>query len=402
VFDVKGVVEDKGLWQAFKSLSSSSFVFDFRQCAGVQQLPDFVTSISSLLATLPRNSSIVVLAPPSVGGMNGEDSTYLHGALEGFFRSLSKEVGGKGNRVNMVSLKDGRGITEEVETEMISPLLHFLLSPRSAFVTGQHLAADSKMCVDNALPFRSLEGSLDNKNIVITGAARGIGAAVSHRLYKEGAHLVLVDQPNGGLHQRTAELKRGGDMGSISCIEADVRDPALGDLIVQAANGRVDGIVHNAGITRDKKLRRMNTSWFRDTVGINFLAPQNITKTIMNRQGEEYPMSVVTLSSINGIAGSPGQTNYSATKSALMAYVKAMSAAYPSVHATAVAPGFIHSDMTQKIPFVMREFAQRLNSFSQGGIPEDVAEAIAFLLSPASKSLSGTTLRVCGGHLVGR
>jgi 3-oxoacyl-[acyl-carrier protein] reductase len=112
---------------------------------------------------------------------------------------------------------------------------------------------------------------------------------------------------------------------------------------------------------------------------------------------------VVCLSSVSGIAGNVGQTNYSASKAALIGYVDALATqvAPRGITANAIAPGFIETRMTAAIPMVIREAGRRLSALGQGGLPEDVAQAITFLASPGAQGITGTTLRVCGGALIG-
>ena len=163
--------------------------------------------------------------------------------------------------------------------------------------------------------------------------------------------------------------------------------------------------MHNAGITRDKLLANMDRSRWEPVIEVNIESQLRINRALLNSDlfaGGTGPR-IVSLASTSGIAGNRGQTNYAASKAAVMGMVSASAPHLLARHGTinAVAPGFIETEMTAKIPVVTREIARRLNSLNQGGLPEDVAETIAFLASPAAGGTSGLTLRVCGQNLVG-
>jgi len=162
-------------------------------------------------------------------------------------------------------------------------------------------------------------------------------------------------------------------------------------------------LVHNAGITRDRSLFKMSEAEWNQVMAVNLQAILAIDAALDQADLLAPGAREICLSSISGIAGNAGQTNYAASKSALIGYVAARSAVLASRGATinAVAPGFIETDMTRQIPWLIREAGRRLNALSQGGQPRDVAEAVAFLALPESGAVRGQTLRVCGQALMG-
>jgi 3-oxoacyl-[acyl-carrier protein] reductase len=147
----------------------------------------------------------------------------------------------------------------------------------------------------------------------------------------------------------------------------------------------------------------MTQKEWSSVVDVNLKAILDVDTALLEQNLIADEARLVYLSSISGIAGNFGQTNYAYTKAALIGYVEALSPqlADRGITANAVAPGFIETDMTASLPILVREAGRRLNALSQGGKPEDVAEAIQFLASPASSGISGQTLRVCGGSLLG-
>ncbi len=240
--------------------------------------------------------------------------------------------------------------------------------------------------------------SLDGKVALVTGAARGIGAATARALAAEGARVLCVDRPDDD--GPTSQLAR--EIGGVVAL-ADVTDPGAPAQLAAAvaALGGVDIVVHNAGVTRDKTLARMKPEHWDLVMAVN-------AEALVQLQGALDPHlraggRVVALSSIAGIAGNMGQTNYAASKAGVAGWVRALSGelAPRGITANAVAPGFIETRMTAAIPVAIRQVARRLSALGQGGEPEDVASAIVFLASPGAVGVTGAVLRVCGGAFVG-
>jgi 3-oxoacyl-[acyl-carrier protein] reductase len=311
-------------------------------------------------------------------------------ALEGFVRSAGKELGRAGSTSALLVVE--RGAEDRLEG-----VLRFVLSSRSAFVSGQPYSVTRAAA---GAPSTSFVRALDGKVALVTGAARGIGEATARRLAEEGAKVIVLDRPADDA--ATSALAR-----SIHGIPylADVAAPetptALAQFITEQT-GKIDIVVHNAGITRDKTLARMPKDAWDLTLNINLAAVLRMTDALLAgpmRDGGR----IVALASISGIAGNVGQTNYAASKAGIMGMVRALSGRLASrgITVNAVAPGFIETRMTAAVPFAIREAGRRLSSLGQGGKPVDVAEAIAFLASPQGLGMTGNVLRVCGQALLG-
>lgn len=168
-------------------------------------------------------------------------------------------------------------------------------------------------------------------------------------------------------------------------------------------HGRLDIVVHNAGITRDKLLVNMDHTRWSSVIDVNIAAQLRINDALLASEHFRSSPRIVSVASTSGIAGNRGQTNYAASKGGVMGMVRATAPllARHGGSINAVAPGFIETEMTARIPLATREIARRLNSLQQGGRPQDVAEAIAFLASDAAGGISGEVLRVCGQNMVG-
>jgi 3-oxoacyl-[acyl-carrier protein] reductase len=166
--------------------------------------------------------------------------------------------------------------------------------------------------------------------------------------------------------------------------------------------GGVDIVVHNAGITRDKRLANMKADAFAATISVNLTAPERLTTALLEAGAIRPNGRVVGVASVAGIAGTLGQTNYAASKAGVIGLVDALADELPEgITVNAVAPGFIETKMTAAVPFLTRELGRRLNSLQQGGLPVDVAETIAWFASPASGAVNGNVVRVCGQMLLG-
>ncbi|WP_324649350.1 3-oxoacyl-ACP reductase [Georgenia sp. H159] len=311
--------------------------------------------------------------------------------VDGFLRSLAKELRA-GATANGVVLADG--------VPVLAPsalgALRFFLSARSAFVDGQLLqvlTADGEVPADWTRP-------LTGRVAVVTGAARGIGAAIVRVLARDGARVVGVDVPAAGDSlSRVMNEVRG------SALQLDITAEDAAERILEHVReryGRLDVVVHNAGILRDKLLANMTEDRWNDLLAVNILAPLRMNETFTDELGAGG--RIISLASTSGIAGNRGQTNYATAKAGIIGMTRALAPVVAAAGATAnaVAPGFIETDMTARIPPMPRQIARRVNSLQQGGQPVDVAEAIAFLASPQAGGVNGQTLRVCGQNMVGQ
>ncbi|PSS45338.1 3-oxoacyl-ACP reductase [Arthrobacter woluwensis] len=312
-------------------------------------------------------------------------------AVDGFVRSLAKEL-------RAGATANGLVLEEDVPADSPAALgaLRFFLSARSAFVDGQFLEiTDSPAVPDGG------ERPLEGRVAVVTGAARGIGAAIATTLSRDGARTILVDVPAAGEQLAQVANRVGG-----IALQADITAPDAAAKILALAEerfGRLDIVVHNAGITRDKLLANMDPGRWESVIAVNIASQLRMNEEFLASELFSDRPRIVSLASTSGIAGNRGQTNYGASKAAVIGMVQATAASMARLGGTinAVAPGFIETEMTARIPFATREVARRLNSLQQGGQPGDVAEAIAFLASDAAGGVNGEVLRVCGQNLVG-
>lgn len=307
-------------------------------------------------------------------------------ALEGFVKSVGKEFK-KGIAAQLVYVDEG------AEANLESTL-RFALSPRSAYVSGQVIRV-SKADVIDVDWVKPLAG----KTAVVTGASRGIGEAIAHVLSRDGAHVICLDVP-----QQQADLDRVASEIGGSTLAIDITAADAGQKIKEAAvaQGGVDIIVHNAGITRDKTLANMKPELWDLVININLSAIERVNEYLLEHDGLNANGRIICVSSISGIAGNLGQTNYAASKAGVIGVVKFTAPILKNgITINAVAPGFIETQMTAAIPFAIREAGRRMNSMSQGGLPVDVAETIALFASTASTGLNGNVVRVCGQSLLG-
>ena len=350
-------------------------------------LRDFFTPLLRSLDTCPR---VVVLGTPPEQ-VNGAERVAQR-ALEGFTRSLGKEIG-RGGTVQLVYVADGA-------EDSVASTLAFLLSPKSAYVSGQvvrigtHAAAKPGEVADWTRP-------LDGKVAVVTGASRGIGEQIARVLHRDGATVVGIDVPQAASELQSVMRELAGDHLVLDITAKDAPQRIAHHLATK--HGGVDVVVHNAGITRDKRLANMTEDRWDSVIGVNLTAPERITRELLDQGVINNGGSIIGVASIAGIAGNNGQTNYGAPKAGMIglteAYAEALAKAGGTINA--VAPGFIETKMTAAIPLGIREAGRRLNSLSQGGLPVDVAETIAWYASPGSSAINGRVIRVCGQSLIG-
>lgn len=370
--------------------------------------------LAGLLRKLAPGGRIVTLSRPALavaagaavnvpvsGGATTEDnysSVVVNAARQGvvgFLRSVAQEMRG-GATANGIVVADGLSVC----APSVLGGLDFLLSGRSAFVDGQFLAVSDDRGPESLSVTPQGEQPFKDRVIVVTGAARGIGEQIAYVLHEQGARVVPVDVPVAG-DKLSALANRLGT----ASLTLDVTADDAGRRILEHCRtryGQINGIVHNAGITRDKLLANMDEAKFSSVVAVNAEAPLRITEQLL-ADPMAHGLRVVGLASTSGIAGNRGQTNYAASKAAVVGMTAGLAPlmAQRSGTANAVAPGFIETEMTAKIPAARRQVARRVNSLQQGGLPRDVAEAVAFLLSDAAAGINGQTLRVCGQNMVG-
>lgn len=329
-------------------------------------------------------------------------------ALSGFVRSLAKELGGRGITINLLLLPSS-GEHASLTNLGVNGVIRYLLSDHGSFVTGQVLHLQDRQPLKSQSPLQRFENLLEGRTILVTGAAHGIGAAIARRVAAEGAKVLLLDRPE---ELKALEAMAREVQGLAMPIDLLHPDAVVTTVKKLRELAPIHGLVHNAGITCDKTLFKMNRQKWDAVLRLNFEIPVAITEMVTGKDHDficAKDASFVYLSSVGGIAGNPGQTNYAASKAGLIGYVRALAAAQennmPHVapwRFNCVAPGFIETRMTEAMPLAVREVARRFNSLKQAGEPDDVAQAVTFLLSDAAMAINGETLRVCGQNFVGQ
>ncbi|SFB39381.1 3-oxoacyl-[acyl-carrier protein] reductase [Collimonas sp. OK607] len=341
---------------------------------------------------IARNARVLIVAGLPAEAKDPVAAAAARG-IEGFSRSLAKELGPRGATVNLAYV--ARDAVDRLEG-----VVHFFCGIQTSYVSGQAVHVTSRVTAPALAALRYHE-ALKGKVALVTGSARGIGRATAERLVQEGAQVICLDVPAA-----SQVLQETCNAIGAKPLAMDIASPdaprQLADFFRQRFGG-LDILVHNAGITRDKTLAKMAGKSWDQVVDINFSAVMAIDQVLLSEQVLRDDARMVYLSSISGVAGNFGQTNYAATKAAMIGYVAAQASllATRGIGINAVAPGFIETAMTQDMPFMAREIGRRLNSVKQGGKPRDVAELVTFLCTPGAYGISGDTIRVCGQGLIG-
>ncbi|GAB2996676.1 3-oxoacyl-ACP reductase [Mycobacterium bourgelatii] len=356
---------------------------------GLKALHDFFTP---LLRNLNRCARLVVVGttPEAVSSTH---ERIAQRALEGFTRSLGKEVR-RGSTVQLVYLApDAKPAATGLESTM-----RFILSAKSAFVDGQVFYVGA----EDATPPADWDRPLDGKVAIVTGAARGIGKTIAEVFARDGATVVAIDVESAEDALAETANNVGGTPLWLDVTAEDAVDK-IAEHLRDHHGGKADVLVNNAGITRDKLLANMDDARWNSVLAVNLLAPLRLTEGLVGNGTIGEGGRVIGLSSIAGIAGNRGQTNYATTKAGMIGITQALAPelAKKKITINAVAPGFIETQMTAAIPLATREAARRMSSLLQGGQPVDVAEAIAYFASPASNALTGNVIRVCGQGMIG-
>ncbi|MFJ6237465.1 3-oxoacyl-ACP reductase [Streptomyces griseus] len=380
------VLATTGLTVEERPARPAGIVLDATGVASARGLAEVHAALHPVVRSLAPGGRIVVLGTPPSSGDHHQAAAQQ--ALEGFVRSLGKEVG-RGSTVQLLRLP-ADGTPEAAEST-----LRFLLSPRSAYVSGQVIELTA--AAPGSVPDR--DAPLTGRTALVTGAARGIGASVASVLARDGADVIVLDVPGA-----RDDLVRTADRLGATALPLDITAPDAAARIAAAAPGGLDVLVHNAGITRDRRLANMPAERWAQVIEVNLDSVLRTTDELLaagtlNRGGR-----IVATASIAGIAGNDGQTNYAASKAGVIGLVRSLgprAAAEHGVTVNAVAPGFIETRMTAAVPFLIREAGRRMNSLSQGGLPADVAEAVAWFAQPDSGAVNGQVLRVCGQSLLG-
>ena len=363
-------------------------VFDatgIRQSSELRAVYDFFHPVVRRLAGCGR---LILLGTPPEHGDDPREAAAQQ-ALMGFVKSAGKEIG-RGSTAQLIYVVPGA-------EGAVDSTLRFIGSARSAYVSGQAIRvgpADVPATADPASP-------LAGQTALVTGAARGIGTVVAKVLAEYGARVVCLDIPAAG-----ADLTRVANQIGGVALQLDITGlnapRVIADHFTTRHNG-LDILVHNAGITRDKTLGRMSEQQWDSVLEVNLSSQERIDDVLLSEDVLNDRGRIVGVSSISGIAGNAGQANYAASKAGVAGRVAALAPAMAERGGTvnAVAPGFSETDMTARIPPLIRQAGRLMNSMAQGGLPIDVAETIAWLADPASAGVNGNVVRVCGQSLLG-
>ncbi|MGA5520383.1 3-oxoacyl-ACP reductase [Streptomyces pseudogriseolus] len=361
----------------------AAVVLDATGVRTVEDLDGVHAALHPVVRSVAESGRIVVLGAPLDPADHHQAAAQQ--ALEGFTRSLGKETGG-GRTVNLVRLTDASAAEST---------LRFLLSPKSAYVSGQVIAVG-----DQASPApEDADRPLTGRTALVTGAARGIGEAVAATLARDGADVVVLDVPQAEQDARRVAERIGGSVLLLDMTAADA-----GARIADALPGGLDVLVHNAGVTRDRRLVNMPKDRWSSVLDVNLGSVLRTTDALLEAGALRRDGRIVATASIAGIAGNAGQTNYGASKAGVTGLVRALAPralAEHGVTVNAVAPGFIETKMTAAVPLFIREAGRRMNSLAQGGLPVDVAETTAWFAHPGSGAVNGQVVRVCGQSLLG-
>jgi 3-oxoacyl-[acyl-carrier protein] reductase len=370
--------------------STAAVVADLSAAESPGDLETLRAIVAPSLKRLGTSGRVVVLGRPPEEADSVAQAAARR-ALGGITRSIGKELRA-GGTANLVLVGDGGD-------ENIDSTVRFLLSGRSAYVSGQVVVVGGGEAQAPADWTRPLEG----KVAAVTGAARGIGAAIADVLARDGARVVCVDLPVAGEALAAVANRVGG-----TALQLDVTATDAGARILEHATSRhggLDVVVHNAGVIRDRLLANMDADRWASVIDVNLISILRMNEAILAPGGLRDGGAVVCVSSIAGIAGNRGQTNYAASKAGVIGVVQSLatdaSLAERGITVNAVAPGFIETEMTAKVPLATREMGRRVNSLAQGGLPVDVAETIAWLAQGASGGVTGNVVRVCGQSLLG-
>jgi len=372
--------------------SFGGLVFDATGITDPVKLRGLYEFFTPVLRNLGPSGRVVVVG--TIPDQAAEvDERISQRALEGFTRSLGKELR-HGATAALVYLSPA---AKPAATGLESTM-RFILSAKSAYVDGQVFYVGA----DDSTPPADWDKPLAGKVGIVTGAARGIGATIAEVFARDGATVVAIDVESAHDALGETAAKVGGTALPLDVTHEDAVEKITAHLR-EHHGGRADILVNNAGITRDKLLANMDDARWDAVIAVNLLAPQRLTEGLVGNGSIGEGGRIIGLSSMAGIAGNRGQTNYATTKAGMIGITQALapSLAEKGITINAVAPGFIETAMTAAIPLATREVARRLNSLYQGGKPVDVAETIAYFASPASNAVTGNVIRVCGQAMLG-
>ena len=244
---------------------------------------------------------------------------------------------------------------------------------------------------------------LEGKTALITGASRGIGKAIAHRFASEGASIAItniVDDEEFTTavdELKALNIKAKGYVSNASSFEDSQK------VITRVIEdfGKIDILVNNAGITRDTLLMRMTEDQWDAVIAVNLKSVFNLTKAVLQSMLKQKNGSIINMSSVVGVSGNAGQSNYSASKAGIIGFTKSIAKELGSrnIRCNAIAPGFILTEMTENLPPDIKNDWINKIPLKRGGTPDDVANTALFLASDLSSYITGQTIHVCGGML---
>lgn len=368
----------------------AALVLDFGKATDVKETASLYAAIHSYIKNIKKSGRLIIHWQKSA------KNEAIEAALSALVKSIGRELGKYGSTANLI-LSDSKATGSATQAAIA-----WLLSDRSAFVSGQLFHVEANSAAPAFDPKQ--EGLLAGKTAIVTGAARGIGLLIAQCFRREGAHVIGIDHPSQEDILKSEMKGIGADVFLQDLLDANAVTNIKN--LIHNGPGQIDIMVHNAGITKDRTIANMQAADWDRVMQVNYAFPSKMTMELLKPGSAIIPLikeggCVVNISSIVGLAGNFGQTNYAAAKGALIGHTKDMHKQKISANINAIACGFIETKMTEKIPPVMREIARRINALKQGGLPSDVAEATLFLCSGLGSGISGQTIRVCGLHPAG-
>jgi len=241
---------------------------------------------------------------------------------------------------------------------------------------------------------------LEGKTAIVTGASRGIGKAIALKFAQEGCNIAFTDLfADENMKATEAELQALGIKAKGYASDAskfDDTDRVVGEIVKDF--GQIDALVNNAGITKDTLLMRMTEEQWDVVINVNLKSVFNFTKAAQKTMLKQRSGSIINLSSVVGVSGNAGQSNYSASKAGIIGFTKSIARELGSrgIRSNAIAPGFIITEMTAKIPEDARKAWEESIPLKRGGTPDEVAGVAVFLASDLSSYVSGQVITVCG------
>ena len=244
---------------------------------------------------------------------------------------------------------------------------------------------------------------LENKTVLITGATRGIGKGIAETFARQGAHVAFTF--SSSVEAATALEKELAANGvKAKGYQSNAADFAAAQELAAAVLeefGSIDVLINNAGITKDNLLMRISEEDFDKVIEINLKSVFNLTKAVIRPMMKQRSGSIINMSSVVGVQGNAGQTNYAASKAGMLGFTKSVALELGSrnIRCNAIAPGFIETEMTAKLDEKVVDGWRQAIPLKRGGTPEDIANACVFLASDMSAYITGQTLNVDGGMI---